>query len=151
MNQPKTTLLIFILIAIVILVILIQIFKFSTPSSPVTNKEDKSQIIQYVQPPKLKIVSTSIPNTPIKVTDVIKIRFDKPVDNQSLTLEITPPEETLPLFDQGFIELTIKPINAWDFNKQYTIKILQPTRSQDGQPLDKNYEFSFQSEAYIGI
>lgn len=148
MKPPKTKLLIFVLIAVLVALALLQTLK-SSNSSP--EKINNSQISKYLEPPKLKIMYTNIPTKPIAVTNTIKITFDKPVDSPSLVLRIDPEEEVTAVFDQNFKELTIKPVNAWDFDTRYTITVFQSTKSQDQQTLDKDYEFMFQSEAYIGI
>lgn len=152
MKQPKTVYLVFGLLGVVILIILVQVFKVSEKPTPAQNKiVNPPEVVQFIPPAKFKITSTNISSQSIEVNEVVKFAFDRSVNNESLSLEIKPQEDILPLFDPSLTELTIKPINAWNFNTRYTVKILKSTMSQDKQPLDQDYEFSFQSKPYIGI
>lgn len=152
MRQSKTVYLVFALFGIVVLIILVQILKFSEKPLPSTNGNiSPSPIAQFSPPPKFKIVSTNISSQPVGVNEVIRIAFDRPVDNESLTLEVSPKEEVVILFNPSLTELSAKPANAWDFNTHYTVKVSKSTKSQDREFLDQDYEFSFQTKPYIGI
>ena len=152
MKQPKTVYLVFGLLGIVIIIILVQVFKFSEKSSPSPcGNTSPPPITQFIPPPKFKIISTNITSQSVEVNEGIKLTFDRPVDNESLTLEVFPKEEVVILFNPSLTELSVKPTNAWDFNTSYTIKVLKSTKSQNKELLDKDYEFSFQTKPYIGI
>ncbi len=152
MKQSKTTYLVFALLGIVILIMLVQVLKFSEKPNPSSNENSSPPpVTQFSPPAKFKIVTSNITNQPVEVNGTIKLAFDQPVDNETLSLKVTPKEEIVALFNPDLTELTIKPVNAWDFNTRYTIKVLTSTESQDKQFLDKDYEFSFQTEAYGGI
>ncbi|MDD5147391.1 MAG: Ig-like domain-containing protein [Candidatus Daviesbacteria bacterium] len=152
MNQSKTIYLIFALIGLVVLVMLVQVLKFSEKPNPnPNNKVSPQPIIEFTPPPKFKIVSTNISSQPVEVNEAVKITFDRPVDNEGLALEISPKEEVVILFNSSLTELSIKPANAWDYNTSYTITIPKSIRAQDNQFLDKDYEFSFQTEPRMGI
>lgn len=151
MKQSKTIYLIIALIIMIVLLVLVQIFKSSEKTSSTSNTEESTPIVQFTPAPKFKIVSTDIPDKPIELDQPIKIIFDRPVNNESLTLEVTPKEEVLILFDQTLTEMAVKPANAWNFNTRYTIKVSRATKAQDYQFLDKDYEFAFQTRPFVGI
>lgn len=144
MKQSKAAYLVFALLGIVILIMLVQVLKFSEKPHPNSNENSSP-------PPKFKIVSTNITNQPVAVNETVTVAFDRPANNEKLAFEITPQEKVVVLFSPDLTELTFTPLNAWDFNTRYTIKVLTSTQSQDKQFLDKDYEFSFQTEAYGGI
>ena len=151
MKQSKTVYLVFALLTIVVLIMLVQILKFSEKPTPSpSGNASPPPITQFIPPPKFKIVS-NISGQLVKVNEAIKITFDRPVDNESLTLEVFPKEEVVILFNPSLTELSVKPTNAWDFNTGYTIKVSKSTRSQDREFLDKDYEFYFQTKPYMGI
>lgn len=148
MKQPKTYLLIVLLILILIAFIAIQLFK-GTPTAPTpVLLPSPSPVIQIDE---LKILNSNITNESIEVTSVIKIRFNRPVNNETLALNISPEEAFLPLFDPTLTELTIKPTDSWQFKTTYTINILKNTKSQDGKFLDKDYQFIFTTKPYSGM
>lgn len=146
MSQPKTLILIVVLIIIVVLILIIQISRDNTPSQ--APQPFPSPIIQIEE---TKIINTNLSDQPIEITDVVKIKFDRPLDNESLALSISPEEAIIPLFDPTLTELTIKPSSTWQFNTSYTINILKTTKSQDGKFLDKDYPFLFTTKPYSGI
>ncbi len=150
MKQTKTTYLVFALIGVVVLIMLVQVIKFSEPPDQ-KNNNSQAPVTQYIPPPKFKILSTNISDQPAEVLDVIRLSFDQPVDNKSLTIEISPQEDVIFLFNSDLTELTITPTNAWNFNTLYTIKVSKSTKSQKQESLEKDYEFSFQTEEYGGI
>lgn len=151
MKQSKTKYLIIALIVMIVLLILVQIFKSPGQTGPTFNAGGNTPIVQFTPAPKFKIASTDIPDKPIELDRPIKITFDRPVDNESLALEVTPKEEVLILFDQTLTEMVIKPTNAWNFNTRYTIEVSRSTKAQDHQFLDKDYEFTFQTKLFVGI
>ncbi len=151
MKQPKTVYLVFALLGLVVIIMLVQIVKFSEKPNSEPNRQAAPSVAQFTSSPKFQILSTSLTNEPVKVNQPVVITFNQPVNNQKLALEISPKVEILPLFSSDLTELTIKPLNVWSFDTHYTIKVLQSTQAQDNQFLDKDYEFSFQTQVYIGI
>lgn len=151
MKQSKTAYLVFALLGIVILIMLIQVFKFSQVPTPTSNQGTPAPVIRFAPPPRLHVVSTNITNQPVAVSGAVAVTFDRPINNEKLALEITPKEKILPLFNSDLTTLTIRPLDTWKFNTSYTIKVLKSTQSQDSQFLDKDYEFSFQTEQFVGI
>lgn len=151
MKQTKTVYLVFALIAIVVLIMVVQTFKSSEKVNIEPKKATSEPIIQFTPPKQFTIASTNITDQTIQVSGGIKITFNKPVNNESLALKITPKTELSLLFNSDLTELTIKPAEVWNFDTRYTIKIAKSTRSQDNHLLDKNYEFSFQTQKFVGI
>lgn len=148
----KTAYLVFALLGIVILIMLVQVLKFSEKPNPSSNQNSSPPpVTQFTPTPKFRIVSTNITSQPLEVNRIIKLDFDQPVDNENLRLEISPKEEVVILFNPSLTELSVKPTNAWDFNTRYTIKVSKSTKSQNKEFLDQDYEFSFQTESYVGI
>lgn len=146
MKQSKTIYLIVILVITIIVLFIIQFFRGS--SEPAQNN---TQIQIFNPPPELKILTTTLSPEPIKVTDSITIKFDKPVNKVSLVLTVDPQTEIITFFDPSRTELTIEPANAWNFDKTYTITIFRATLSEDNQLLDKDYHFTFKTREYVGI
>lgn len=151
MKQSKTVYLVFALIGIVIIIMLVQVFKFSQPSTPAPAKSTPLPITQYTPAPEFHIVSATVTDQPIFVTDTITLTFDRPANNEKFVFEITPEEKVLALFNPDLTKITFTPFNAWDFDTQYSIKVLKSTQAKDNQFLDQNYEFSFQTKPFIGI
>ena len=123
---------------------LLQIFR-------TTQENGQTGISQQTPAPKLNIVGSNITNQSLRARDVIKITFDRPVNNESLNLEITPQEEILPSFNQSLTELSIEPANAWNYDTEYLITILKSTKSTSNLDLGKDYQFKFKTVPYSGI
>ena len=152
MKLSKTILLIFILILLIFILLGVQLLfkKNAEKDQPLPS----APIPVFIKPspaPKFSITSTNISSELINVIDSIEITFNRPVDNETLALKITPEENILPLFDSSLTKLSIKPVNVWNYNTSYTIIISAQTKSEDNNSLDKNYEFTFKTIPYYGI
>ena len=145
-QKNKTTLLIITLIIILILILVAQVLlprkgENILPSASPTTQNEKNNEFKIISMPTTQL---------IRVTDSVKIIFNKPVNSESITLEILPQVNILPLFDSTLTELTIEPAQIWDFDKTYIIRVLKSTKSKDNIPLDKDYEFTFTTKSYSG-
>lgn len=154
MKLSKTVYLIIFLIFLLIIVLAIQFFyspKETTSPRDVIKQDNTSRESPFVQTPKMRISSSDITTQPISVVGSVTITFDQPVDNETLSLEITPSTILLPLFDSSQRVLTISPSEAWNFNTTYTLKVSPKTISADGETLDKEYIYTFKTLPYSGI
>lgn len=97
-----------------------------------------------------RITSGIIAHNPVTIAEPIKIDFNKPVDNMSLSYSLSPKAEVVPTFNPDVTELTLEPFHFWESGATYTLTILSKTHSQDNQSLDKDYQFTFTIEDYNG-
>ena len=157
MKQPKTIYLILILLILFIIIILVQIFKTPKPISEIQPPEEiqptkgPSNEIGEFPKSEFKLLSSNITDQPISMADSIILIFNAPVNLNSLFYEIEPVEELNFSLNSTKTEVTIEPVGAWDFDTQYSIKVLKETKSQEGNLLDKDYVFTFKTYPYSGI
>ena len=154
MLSTKIIYLFLFLIFILVIILVARIFldpSTSTQPEPIKVFEPISTKPKQALQSNLTIISTNLTAKPIGVTQTITFKFNRPVDNETLSLQINPEEDVLPLFDQTLTELTLEPSNTWGFDKSYSVKIFRTTKSKDGYSLDKDYEFKFQTLPYSGI
>lgn len=144
--HSKTFYLLLALIFGIIILLAIQVFK-NAPEAP----EKADEIVQFTPSSGLKIVSTNITIEPIGVTEGVTLKFNKPINKNSLDLKVTPQAAIFTRLDPSKTTLTIEPANAWSFDQIYTITILKSTLSEDNQTLDRDYEYTVKTKAYLGI
>lgn len=152
MIKSKTVYLVLFLIFLLIIVIIVQINQdpIFWVQQPVTNSNGQVKETPK-KPNQFKILSTSLSDKPLGITEPIIIRFDKNASPFSVIYEINPTEEIKisPSFDPK--EIIIEPTGAWNFDTSYQLKILKTTRSLDYSELDKEYNYTFKTVPYSGI
>lgn len=144
--HSKTFYLIIALIFGIIILLLIQLFK-GVPKVP----EKADEIAQFTPSSDLKIVSASITSEPIGVTEEVTLKFNKPINKNSLDLKVIPQAAIFTKLDPSKTILTIEPANAWSFDQIYTITVLRSTLSEDNQALDRDYQYTVKTKEYLGI
>lgn len=140
----------YLIIALIIGIIVLFVIKLSVPS-PNTSQNPPGEVIQFSPPPNLKILTTTLSSEPINVTEGFIVKFDKPVNKSSLVLTIVPQTEVIISLDAGGTELIVEPADAWMYDRFYTVTIFRSTLSEDGELLDKDYQFNFKAKPFIGI
>ena len=143
MPNKRVIILLVFLILVALIILLLQFFYGSKNNNEKLLPSPSTQFNILTQP----IAS----GTEASVTEMIKIKFSKPVDPASLELELIPVNEIKIYFDSTNTELTIEPTNAWAFSTEYFIKIPKSTKSMDGSNLEGDYTYGFKTYPYSGI
>lgn len=132
----------FLFTVIFVIVVLTVGSRIPTPSpkpSPILQASPKP-----ILPPEQveqKILSTNIRGQIFRVIDSVALDFAQPQATSSVRIKLDPPT---PFITKQVTSttVTIEPIQIWQFDKKYTVKITI---------LGKEYNFSFQTETRRGI
>lgn len=152
MIRSKTIFLLAILVIILIIILIVQsLIRTTGPQEPPLKKSPIPQSSSgFLSKPPFKVLSNDL-SLPVGIRDSVQIGFEKPVDGESLALEIEPYEDTVLTFDPSATFLTIEPAKSWKYDTEYKIKIYSETLSKEGSTLDQNYTIHFKTKPYIGI
>lgn len=138
-------------IAFLLLLLIVTVYLQISIKAPTPQKINNKILVAPSPVQKLQVTRTNLTDRPFGVAEFVKIEFNKPVLGRGVHLEITPDTGINYQLNQSGTELTIEPKNAWNFDTIYTLKLPRATFSQDDEPLDKDYEFTFTTIKFGGI
>lgn len=143
--MPKTVYLILLLLFLLAVLAIVQ-FSIKPKSQPEVVEESKKTMVE-----SFRIVSSTVPEEFIGITEPIKLTFSKPVILSSLFYEFTPKTEVRAYTDSTQTEVTFDPKDAWNFESEYSLRISKESQATDGQALDKEYTYIFKTYPHSGI
>lgn len=140
---------IYLLLFLIFILVLILFLKSQFDKSP--NKSvGQNNLTPVVQLSTFKLIATNISSGTIGITEPIKLQFDQPIIS-NIIYTIEPQKEEKIGIGATPNEIIIDPVDAWNFDTSYTLKILKSTKSVNGQYLDKDYTYTFKTPPYSGI
>jgi hypothetical protein len=142
MKFNKTIALISVLVFLIIVLVVVQLLK------PAPEKQTPLPLQKQAL---FKISSTTITQEPLSPAQPIKITFDSPASKQNLKVTTVPEVAIKTTFNKNLTEMTIEPIEIWDYNSSYILRITKEENNSEEKLLDKDYQFTFKTLPFSGI
>lgn len=121
----------------------IPIFRPSSSSTPPSGDQVS------VEP--MKIIGTNISDKAVSINVAIALTFSKKISPNGLTIKLEPDTPFKVGVDSSETKISIEPVTTWEFEKRYTINVSENSFGTDKSRLDKNYQFNFVTEKYLGF
>lgn len=152
MKFNKTRLLIITLIFLLLGLAALVLLNKQNPLTPSQNQTvERFNPSTSPQAASLEVLSHPFPNQLMSLTDPIRIDFNAPLDLTTLTIKLVPatPYQIFPSNDR--LSIIIKPVAVWSYNQKYLMVIGAGLKSDNGETLNQDFSYNFETDTYQGI
>ena len=149
--KSKTVYLLLFLIFVLIIILLVRSNSQKSSQHEPTRPVEQTIPLPTSDLSGFKLVSTSLTNQTIGITEPIRLQFNQPISAENIVFTFQPEKEITSIIGINPSEIILDPVDGWGFSITYTLKILQSSKSSSNQALDRDYVYIFKTPPYSGI